>query len=190
MDRVIYKTQPRLFIFSMTFLGFGFFGFLFLMTLQSVQDDYNLLILTILAIFAILSLKLLFYFLTIKTIKLTRENIIISHLFLPINRTINLKEVRNIKQTTKEAEGRYYIFTEITTLIYLVDNTLIKLFTIGEIDFDGLYKTFTKLKRGEGKIKDQKQSFLLYLIDNLDGFLWIILLLILTTGLGYEIFTK
>lgn len=102
-----------------------------------------------------------------------------------------------MEQTKKEVKAVYgvswtpsYIYTDITTSINLADNKIIKLNSIGQIDFDEFYKTFNKLRRGEGKIKEQKRHFVLYLIDNFDGILWIILALILTTGLGYGIFTK
>lgn len=197
MDKIIYKTQPRLFILSMTFLGFVFFGLLFLLTFQGAQDDYNLIISTVLVLFAILSLTSLFYLLTVKTIKLTKDNLVISHLLLPISRTLILAEIKNMEQTKKEVKAVYgvswtpsYIYTDITTSINLADNKIIKLNSIGQIDFDEFYKTFNKLRRGEGKIKEQKRHFVLYLIDNFDGILWIILALILTTGLGYGIFTK
>ncbi len=181
----------------MTFLGFAFFGLLFLLTFQIAQDDYNLLVAIVLVFFAILSLTSFFYFLTIKTIKLTKDNLIISHLLLPINRTVSLADIRNIVQKKKDVKAVYgvswtpsYIYTDITTSINLADNKLIKLNSIGQIDFDEFYKTFNKVKRGEGKIKEQKRHFFLYLIDNFDGILWIILLLLLTTGLGYGILAK
>lgn len=197
MGQTIYKTQPRLFILGMTFLGFVFFGLLFLLTLQSVRDNYNLLLASVLLFFAILSLIFLYYFLSVKTIKLTKDNLIIVNLLLPIKRTISLADIRNIGQTKKEVKAVYgvswtpsYIYTDITTSINLADNKLIKLNSIGQIDFEKFYKTFNELKRGEGKINEQKRHFFLYLLDNFDGFLWIILLLILTTGLGYGLFTK
>lgn len=197
MGKTIYKTQPRLFILCMTFLGFAFFGLLFLLTFQSAQGDYNLLVAIVLVFFAILSLTSLFYFLTIKTIKLTKDNLIISHLLLPINRTVSLADIRNMVQKKKEVKAIYgvswtpsYIYTDIRTSINLADNKLIKLNSIGQIDFDEFYKTFNKVKRGEEKIIEQKRHFFLYLIDNFDGILWIILLLLLTTGLGYGILAK
>lgn len=197
MGQTIYKTQPRLFILCMTFLGFEFFGLLFLLTLKSVHDDSNLLMVILLLFFVVLSLTSLFYFLTIKTMKLTKENVIISHLLLPIKRTISLADIRNMSQTKKEVKAVYgvswtpsYIYTSIITSIILTDNKLIKLNSVGQNDFDELYKTFNKVKRGEGIIKEQKQHFFLYLLDNFDGIVWIILLLILTTGLGYGIFSR
>ncbi len=197
MGQTIYKTQPRLFILCMTFLGFAFFGLLFLLTFQSAQNDYNLLVTILLVFFAILSLTSLFYFLTIKTIKLTKDNLIISHLLLPINRTVSLMDIRDIVQKRKEVKAVYgvswtpsYIYTDITTSINFADNKLIKLNSIGQIDFDEFYKTFNKVKRGEGKIKEQKRHFFLYLVDNFDGIIWIMLLLLLTAGLGYGILSK
>ncbi len=197
MEPIIYKTQPRLFILGMTFLGFAFFGFLFLLTFRNINDDYNILIVTLLVFFAILSLTFLFYFLTIKTIKLTKHNLVISPLLSPFSKSLNFSDIKNITQTKKEVKAVYgvswtpsYIYTDIKTSINLVDNKLIKLNSIGQIDFDEFHKTFNKLRRGEGKIKEQKRNFILYLVDNFDGIIWIILLLILTTGLGYRIFTK
>ncbi len=197
MDKIIYKTQPRLFILCVSFLGFALFGLLFLLTFQSVQDDYNLLEVIILVFFAILSLTSFFYLLTVKTVKLTKDTVIISHLLLPINRVLNLTEIRNMEQTKKEINAingitwkQSYIYTDIITLINLTDSKPIKINSIGQIDFDKFYQTFNKLRQGEGKIKEQKRHFLLYLVDNFDGMLWIILLLIFTTGLGYYVSTK
>jgi hypothetical protein len=123
--------------------------------------------------------------------------LIISHLLLPINRTVSLADIRNMVQKKKEVKAVYgvswtpsYIYTDITTSINLADNKLIKLNSIGQIDFDEFYKTFNKVKRGEGKIKEQKRHFFLYLVDNFDGILWIILILLLTIGLGYGILAK
>jgi hypothetical protein len=102
-----------------------------------------------------------------------------------------------MEQTTKEVKTVYgdswkssYIYTDIKTSIDLADNRLIKLNSVGPNDFDEFYKTFNKLRRGEGKIKVPKRHFFLYMVDNVDGLLWVVLLLILTTGLCYGIFTK
>ena len=120
MDKIIYKTQPRLFILSMTFLGFVFFGLLFLLTFQGAQDDYNLIISTVLVLFAILSLTSLFYLLTVKTIKLTKDNLVISHLLLPISRTLILAEIKNMEQTKKEVKAVYGVsWTPVTFTLTL-----------------------------------------------------------------------
>ncbi len=197
MGQIIYKTQPRLFILCMTFLAFVFFGLLFLLTFQIAKEKYNLIILSVLVVFAILSLTSLFYFLTVKIIKLTKDKVIISHLLLPINRTLSLADIKNLEQTKKNVKavygGSWYrssIYTEITTSITLANNGSIKLNSIGQSDYDEFYKTFNKLRRGEGQIKEQKRHFFLYLLDNLDGLSWIVFLSILTIGLAYGIFVK
>lgn len=197
MAKIIYKTRPRLFILGMSFMGFVFSALLFMFTLQSLENEYDLFVIIILTFFAVMSLTSLFYFFTLKTLTLTKENLMISYFLLPIKQTLNFNEIRNMEQTTKEIKALYgaswklsYIYTNITTYIHLVDNTQIKLNCIGEIDFVAFYKIYTKLKRGEGKINEPKGYFSLYLVDSLGGLIWLILLLILTIGLGYGMYIK
>ncbi|MES2654319.1 MAG: hypothetical protein V4620_01960 [Bacteroidota bacterium] len=109
-----------------------------------------------------------------------------------------MQEIKSMVQTEKEVSAvvgsslwkSSHIYTDITTLITLSDSRTIKLNSIGHLDFEEFHQTFNKLKRGEGKIKDQKRHFLLYLLDNLNGIAWIILTLIMTTGLAYGIFMQ
>ena len=107
------------------------------------------------------------------------------------------KDIRNMEQNTKAVKALYgvgfktrYVYSDNSTIINLTDNKPIKLNSIGQLDFENLYKTYNKLRRGEGKIKAQENSFLPYLIDNLDGILWVLFLLILTIGLGYGMLTR
>ena len=107
------------------------------------------------------------------------------------------KDIRNMEQNTKAIKALYgvafktrYIYSDHSTIINLTDNESIKLNSIGQLDFEDFYKTYNKLKRGEGNIKEQKNSFSLYVIDNLDGILWLLLLLILTIGLSNGMLTR
>ena len=197
MEQIIYKTRPRLFILCTTLLGFLFFGLLFWLTYSSAKNNFNYLTISILTMFAAFSLMSLFYLLTIKTIKLKNQSIDVSYFLLPFKKTIMFKDIKNIEQKTKAIKALYgvafktrYIYSDHSTIINLTDNKSIKLNSIGQLDFKDFYKTYNKIKRGEGKIKEQKNSFSIYVIDNLDGILWLLFLLILTVGLGYGMLTR
>ena len=181
----------------MTLLGFMFFGLFFWLTYSSAKNNFNFLVISLLTVFATFSLSSLFYFLTIKIIKLKSQSLEVSYFILPFKKTIMFKDIRNMEQNTKAVKALYgvgfktrYVYSDNSTIINLTDNKPIKLNSIGQLDFENLYKTYNKLRRGEGKIKAQENSFLPYLIDNLDGILWVLFLLILTIGLGYGMLTR
>ncbi len=181
----------------MTLLGFVFFGLLFWLTKSSIKDKNNLVAIAVMTVFAGLSLLSLFYLFSLRTLRLTSDNIEITWLLLPFRQTYSFKDITNITQTKKVISALYgvswtarYIYTDVTTKINLADKKIIKLNSIGELDFEEFYKTFNKIKRGEGKIKTQRKSFLLYLLDNVDGLLWVIILIILTSGLAYGLLTR
>lgn len=197
MDKTIYKTSPRLIISSMTWLGFIFFGLLFWLTKSGITDDYNTAVITVMVVFAGLSLICLFYFVSIKTLKLTTDSFEIKWLLLPFRQAYSLNDISSITQTKKAISAVYgvawtsrYIYTDITTIINLTDKRTIKINSVGELDFEELRKVFEKLKRGEGKVKVQRKNIMLYLLDNIDGLFWVILLIILTTGLAYGLLTR
>ena len=197
MNKTIYKTQPRLFITSMTLLGFVFFGLLLLLTNSYVKDNNGVIVISIMVIFSGFSITSLFYFFSIKTLKLTTNNFEISCFLIPLRTKYSLDEIMSISQSKKEISAVYgvswtarYIYTEITTIIKLTDKSIIKLNSVSQLDFEKFNKVYTKLKRGEGKIKTQKRNLLIYILDNIDGLIWVILLIIMTAGLIYGLLTK
>jgi hypothetical protein len=194
MEKIRYKTQPRLFMLAMPFLGFVFMGFLFLLVFKTAHGHYDLFTIIVSILFLMLALVSFFYFITIKTIKLTKDTLIISYFFLPIKRRFRFSEIKALKQNTKEITSVYgdswklrYLYTDTTTRISLLDDSVITINSIGTLDFSELYKTFHKLKRGEGNVRLQKRNLLLYLLDNVDGLFWIFLLFVLNIGLAYSL---
>jgi len=197
VEKTLYKTQPRLFILAMPFLGFVFMGLLFLLVFKNAHGHYNVFTIIVSILLFMLALVSLFYFITIKTIKLTKDTLIISYLFLPIKRRFRFSEIKELKQTTKEITSVYggswklrYLYTDTTTRISLFDDSVITINSIGTLDFSELYKTFHKLKRGEGNVRRQKRNLILYVLDNFDGLFWIVLLLGLNIGLAYGLFVN
>jgi hypothetical protein len=128
---------------------------------------------------------------------LTTENIVISYLLFPVKKTFSFKDIESISQKTKDIYGivgsdwyERFIYTSSITTFCLADNKKITLRSIGKLDFEEFYKAYNKLRRNEGKIKKERLSGFNYVIDNLDGIFWGILLLVLTIGLGHELLTR
>ncbi len=178
----------------MTFLGFCFFGLLFILTTRDFKRGLDLFAIIIAAFFAGLSLTCLFYFFSIKTITLKVDCLEISRIGFPFKQTYLFDDITRISQIKKEISAVYgvswrtrYIYTDIITTLRFSDNRTIELNSVGELDFNNFHDSYLKIKRREGKIKQKKIGIALYLIDNLDGIFWIILLTILTTGLLYSV---
>ena len=83
-----------------------------------------------------------------------------------------------------------YLYTDSITTFTLANNKQIKLRSVGRHDYEVFIKTYNKLRRKEGEIKTNRQSVFNYIIDNLDGIFWGILLLVCTIGLGHELLTR
>ena len=199
MTEIIYKTRPKLFILLTPILGAIFCGLLFWLTWTKSTNKQDIISLPFLILFATLSsLSLINFIINNKTIKLTKENIIISYLFLPLRKTFSLTEIAAISQITKDIfamlphdmpSNLSFIYTSTITTFCFLDNNQIKLRSIGKSDFEQFNKAYRKTKNNEGKIKKNRQSKLDYIGDNIDGIIWGVLFLVLTIGLGHELLT-
>lgn len=201
MEQIIYKTKPRLFVLSLTLLGSVFFGLLFWLTWTSITDKSDLLVWTILSFFFLGSLTCFYFFIAIRTVQLTNDGVIISYILLPLKQTYLFSDIKSITQKSKKVEtlleGTYstnfkttYLYTDLVTTFDFADKKQIKLNSIGQLDYQEFVDRFNKLKRREGKIKEQKQSVALYFVDNLDGLLWVVLLFIVTSVLTFGVLTR
>ncbi|MFY7826861.1 MAG: hypothetical protein ACOVQ4_07035 [Flectobacillus sp.] len=190
-EKIIYKTQPRLILLSITLGGFVLSQLLSILILKSSKNDFSYLPISFIILFETLSLTALYYFLKIRTVQLSEKALIISYLNLPIREKFTFEEIKSLHQTKEKViinEGVFsksgYNFYHITTLILLKNDKMIKLYSIGEMDFQELIQTFQRLRRGEGKIKVQKRHRFLYLLDNLHDVFMTIIFLFITIGLG------
>ncbi len=197
MTEIIYKTRPKLFILLTPILGAVFFCFLCWLTLKSGKSEFGVIPILLLTLFVSISGISLFYALNIKTVKLTTENIVISHLLLPTRKTINFADIVSISQKTKDVYAILgnsfiysFLYTDSITTFNFKNDKEIRLRSIGKLDFDEFNKAYRKTKNKEGKIKQNRQSNFEYIADNLDGIFWGALALILTIGLSHELLTK
>ncbi|MEA5401388.1 hypothetical protein VB776_00585 [Arcicella sp. DC2W] len=171
---------------------------LFILTISALNDTINIGFIVFPLIFLGFSLASLYYFLSIKILKLTANNLEITYLFLPISQQYELKDITSISQKSKKVSSNAlssslketYIYTDIITTIKLLGGKTIHLNSVGRLDFDIFYKTFKQLKRGEVNIKVQKKSFKKYLMDNYDGMFWVLISLFLTIGLSVGVLNK
>ena len=195
MKPIIYKTYPRLFFLCMSFLGAVFFGLLAWLVWKSSGVNKTPVAYIFIIIFLLGSIISFYYFITIRIIKLSVERLAISCFMLPFHRTFLLSEIRSISQTSRVAEtsgGRTgsITFTVLTTTIQLNDGKEIKLQTVGTSDFKELEKGFHKCKSKEGHFTPGKRTVLIYMLDNIEGLLLVVLLTILTIGLAYGLLTQ
>jgi hypothetical protein len=191
-NEVVYRTMPRLFIISMYFLGFVFFGLLTWLTWTMLSVSKSWIVLFLTGLFSITSLLSFYYFISIKIAKLTTSEVIIAYLFLPIQNRFLLSEIGDISQKTKTIDTKSpfsvgFSFASVTTNFELSNNKILKVSSIGNMEFEELKKGFNKLKNGNHHYIAPKQSFLLYLLDNLDGLLWVVVTLVVTIGLGHAL---
>ncbi|MDI9858174.1 hypothetical protein [Flectobacillus roseus] len=191
---IIYKTRPKLILLSITLCGFAWFQLLSILIIKSVNTQFGVLSISFIICFETLSLTALYYFLTMRGIKLSGKTLCVYHLYLPMREEFTFEEIRSLHQTKEKViinEGVLsksgYNFYHITTIILLKNDKVIKLYSIGEMDFKELNQTFQRLRRGEGKIKVQKRHIFLYLLDNLHDVFMTIFFLFITIGLGYAL---
>ena len=131
---------------------------------------------------------------TIKTVKLTFNSCIVSYYFLPFNQMFSLTDIKSISQQPKRLEfishdspiARYLYISRISKIIF-TEKKSIRLTSIGQIDYEKLLDCFKRIKRGETKLRKQRSDISVYFEDTIDGIFWIILMLILTAVLAYEI---
>ncbi len=198
MTTTIFKTQPKLFIISLSLLGFIFFTMLFILTISAFNDTINSGFIAFPLIFLGFSLGSLYYFLNIKILKLTANNLEINYLFLPISQQYDFKDIISISQESKRFSSNAlssslketYIYTNIITTIKLSGGKTIKLNSVGALDFKVFYRIFKQLKRGEITIDAPKKSFKKYLMDNFDGVFWVLISLFITIGLSVSVLNK
>ena len=196
MERAIYKTYPRLIITSLTLLGAVFLALLAILIWHSFNDKTSITFYALFILFLSPSIVLFYYLFTIKGIELTKENLIVKNVFFPLRKEFPYGSVSRIYQDSKEVKALLgsswnttYIYTHLETIIEFTDRSKIVLNSIGKMEFQELESCFRKTKRGEGKIKTIKKNLILYLIDNVDGLFWAILLFIFNLGLGFSLLT-
>lgn len=191
---IIYKTRPRLILLSITLCGFTCFQLLSILIIKSANTQFSVLSISFIIFFETLSLTALYYLLTMRGIKLSGKTLCVYHLNLPMREKFKFEEVSSLLQTKEKViviEGIFSksdcSFYHITTKILLKNGKVVKLYSIGEMDFQELNQTFRRLRQGEGKIKVQQQHRFLYLLDNSSDVFMTILFLFITIGLGYAL---
>lgn len=191
---IIYKTRPRLILLSITLCGFACFQLLSILIIKSINTQFSVLSISFIIFFETLSFTALYYFLTMRGIKLSEKTLCVYHLNLPMREEFKFEEVSSLLQTKEKVIVNEGIFSKsgcsfyhITTTILLKNGKVVKLYSIGEMDFQGLNQTFRRLRQSEGKIKVQQQHRFLYLLDNSSDVFMTILFLFITIGLGYAL---
>ncbi|SEP45992.1 hypothetical protein [Mucilaginibacter sp. OK283] len=197
MAEVLYKSSPKLFIISVTFLGAALFALLSWLAWSQYVIAKGKMALFFFLLFLAVSLVFFYLFITVKRVKLTADSLIISYFLLPFKNSFSFSEVKSVSQNSKKIEALVgssrqmaTIFVNVTTTFNFTDGRQIKLNSIGELDFDIFVVVFNKLKRKEGKVRKPKWDGILYLIDNFSGISWLILLVVLICGLSYALITK
>jgi hypothetical protein len=192
MNKILYKSSPRLFILGVTGFGSIFCGLLSWLTWVNFNGKWRYIILILLILFSIFSLASFYLFITIKTVKLSSDSIRFSFLFLPFHHTYLLSDVKRISRESKDIKAYHgfsssFRFNYSTTVFELSDNKTIKVNSIGLLDYEELVKCFNKITRGNGQYTPPKRKFLHYILDNLDGIGVVVLLIILTVGLAWSL---
>lgn len=202
MEEIIYKTRPRFFVLSFTLLGFVFFGLLSWLIWIGLNGKNNLLAWVLLGCFLLGSLICFYFFISIRTVSLTNRSVIFSYILLPFKQVYSFPDIKSVSQNSKTVEALIdetyaaanfnttYLYIDLVTTFDLTTKKQIKLNSIGKLDYREFVSRYNKLKNGEGKIKEQNQSIALYVIDNVDGLMWIVLLFIVTTALAVGLLTR
>lgn len=164
MDKVLYRSAPRLSILVFTSFGPIFFGLSSWMTWLGYKGESLYIVLILGALFSIVSIWSFCLFITIRIVKLLKDSIEFSFLLLPIRHTYPLTDVKSTFQRAKNIETANgfltpLTFTYITTGFELADKTIIKMNSIGSLDFAQLQKCFNKLTRGDGHYIAPKKRF-------------------------------
>lgn len=145
--------------------------------------------------FLVIILGALFYLLKIQILTLTNEHLVLSYLFFPYKIKIKFDDVKQIRQISKEVKTSGTLFSEGThitnsfkTYIDLENGKSIKTYALNKYEYQEVLKLIRKLKTGEGKLEDWKLPRILYFIENISAFLFLILALVLITGLSNALF--
>ena len=196
MSEIHYKSYPRFFMLALPFLGSVFFVLLSWFMWVGARGKVSFFLLLLIAIFSILSIICLYFLLTIRTVRLSKDKIRFSFLLLPFHRTLLLSDIKMISQDASQiiirsgAGTRSSRLLDIVTTFELADNRKIKLRSIGQLDYGELMKCYNKLTRGNGKYSRPKNHFSLYLTDSFGELAYVVLLFILTTGLAWKLFHR
>jgi hypothetical protein len=198
MFDLVHRTYPRLLTTGLFFFSSIVFSVLTVITFFKINEYTSFYIyLILLLITSGTSCISLFHLLKTKTIYITKTQLIVSNFFFPNKTYYNLSEIRTIRQSKKTTTNYLsisvslftdnsdkYKFTSYNTIIEIIDKENIPIGnSIGNSEFEYLYKAFSKQKRGEGKVKKIKHRFLAYLIFEIGGLLLSLLLFFLTLGL-------
>ena len=199
MNKTIHRTYPKLLFTGTFFFSSLLFAVLTLYVLQNIIKYNNsllLLHLSLLLVTVILTCISLSYLLKTKVILLTESQFIISNFFYPKKLYYNLSEIQTIKLSKQTVTNYFpdtfnkYQFDVYKTTIEIVDRKNITITSIGDLEFDYLYNSFSKQKRGEGKVKKIKGRFISYIIDNIGGLIlniiWFLLVFAIFLSLYYS----
>ena len=195
MSKIIYRTHPRLFILVMTLFGSVFCGLLSWLTFVGFNGTHIYIMLIFLILFSVFSIGGFYLFITIKTVKLSRDCIRFSLFALPFHRTYLLSDIKRISQESKDIKVSHGFssplgFKYLITLFELSDGEKIKVNSIGLLEYEELVKCFNKITRGNGQYSPPKRSFLLYILDSFEGIGLVIMMIILTIGLAWGLFNR
>ena len=165
---------------------------------RSQHDKASVIIFSVFFLFFfIITFILLCYFLTTRTLKLTKEKLIINFLFLPLRKRIDFSDIKSITQERKIARPFFggsfrptYIFTDYYTIITLTNGKTYKTESVVQSDFEILLSAFRKLKSGQTNLSIKKRKLADYILSNLDGLPWLIVSLLITIGLVYNLIHK
>ena len=145
--------------------------------------------------FLVIILGALFYLLKIQILTLTNEHLVLSYLFFSYKIKIKFDDIKQIRQISKEVKTSGTLFSEGThitnsfkTYIDLENGKSIKTYALNKYEYQEVLKLIRKLKTGEGKLEDWKLPRILYFIENISAFLFLILALVLITGLSNALF--
>jgi len=167
--------------------------FLKLYPTKNIEEHYAFLITV--SLFGIMILGCLYYLFKIQILTLTKENLVLSYLFFPYKIKIKFDDIKQIRQISKEVKTSGTLFSEgihitnsFETYIDLENGKSIKTYALNKYEYQEVLKLIRKLKTGEGKLEDCKLPRILYFIENISAFLFLILALVLITGLSNALF--
>ena len=128
---------------------------------------------------------------------MTKENLVLSYLFFPYKIKIKFDEIKQIRQISKEVKTSGTLFSEgihltnsFETYIDLENGKVIKTFALNKYEFQEVLKLLRRLKTGEGKLNSFKLPKILFLIENISAILFIIIFLVIVSGLSYNLLFK
>lgn len=164
-------------------------GFLSRLCWAKIQHTDSLALYFFPIFFGIVSTWAFYLFLKIKVVRLSATTIQFSHLVLPVRKKYLIKQVSSISQHTKQISIQDRSWSPIRinyriTSFTFADNRVIKMDSIGPLDFEELTQCYNKITRGQGEAKMAKKKFARYLIESMEDIWVVILFLIITIGFG------